>query len=308
MNFETRKIKIETLPEYLSAVRKDFGWSLEDVEKRSGISAKIINSLESGKFNELPAPVYVKGFLCKLSSIYGIDGQELIKQYKVEYEIQSQLSVTQSKSGLFSLRIFQNLTLTPKKLIFFITFFSVILILIYIIWQVIVIGQTPSLRVDFPKDNEVINESYVKVLGETDPGVSIFVNDQSVFVDSKGIFNSQVGITSGLKEIKVVAKSRFGKISIKNISILNNDINEQVGEKKKLEIFILEDVEYSYMVDEKDRVNEKGRSGEVKVLQADNQILFSTKNAGAIKVKVNGNDTGLLGRDGEELNNISFFK
>ena len=58
MLFEKKKVRIETLSEYLNAVRKNLDLSIEEVCAKTGISRKFLNALESGNFKELPADVY----------------------------------------------------------------------------------------------------------------------------------------------------------------------------------------------------------------------------------------------------------
>lgn len=92
MFFEQKKISTETLSEYLASVRNTLGLSLEDVAKKTGIKLKFLQGLESGDYKNLPADVYVLGFLKQLAELYTVASDEIVNQYKKEKNIQKQIS------------------------------------------------------------------------------------------------------------------------------------------------------------------------------------------------------------------------
>src|SRR5690554_5048623 len=91
MFFQTKKIQSETLGEYLTEIRTSLGLSVLDVVERTGIQKKFIEQLEQGSLAQLPADVYVCGFLKKLGALYTIAPEVLIAQYKKERNIAAQL-------------------------------------------------------------------------------------------------------------------------------------------------------------------------------------------------------------------------
>jgi cytoskeletal protein RodZ len=60
--FETKKINMETLPEYLKSARESFSYSVDHVAKITNISPKFVEYMEAGYYHRLPADVYVYGF------------------------------------------------------------------------------------------------------------------------------------------------------------------------------------------------------------------------------------------------------
>ena len=63
---------------------KVFFYDLNTVSRRTEISEKFLQALETGAYHKLPADVYVYGFLRKLGRLYRVDSAILIEQYNKE--------------------------------------------------------------------------------------------------------------------------------------------------------------------------------------------------------------------------------
>ena len=309
MIFETKKIQIETLSEYLSAVRANLNFSPVEVCKKTGISIKFLNALESGNLKILPADVYVYGFLRQLAQLYIIDQNILIEQYKKERGIESQIAkASKDSSSVIDGKFFGKLVITPKVLSFIFGAVFVTITILYIIWQVWSINKTPSLQIFSPENNAVISSSFVDVKGQTDPGMSVTVNDQIVFVDNKGNFQTQLGLSAGAKEISIVAKNRFDKVNSKVLNITGSASNTTIDSQRlELKVDFNSNVVLGFGIDDQPTQTLNFSKGDSKIFTATKQILLSTTDAGATKVTLNGQLLGPMGRAGETLNNVSFF-
>src|SRR5947207_1935253 len=82
--FKTKQVKIDTLGEYLQQVRKQLNLDLKTVSILAQIKLENLLSMEAGSYHELPADVYVRGFLKSLANFYHIKEQVLIDQYEKE--------------------------------------------------------------------------------------------------------------------------------------------------------------------------------------------------------------------------------
>ena len=65
----------------LKTVRRDHGFRLSDVARELRISADYLKLLESGEFDQLPAPAYVSGFVRSYGKFVGLDGAELANRF-----------------------------------------------------------------------------------------------------------------------------------------------------------------------------------------------------------------------------------
>ncbi len=308
MLFEKKKIQTETLSEYLSEVRNNLGFSPQEVCAKTGITFKFLQGLESGNFKVLPADVYVYGFLRQLASLYQVDPEDLILQYKKERGIEQHIAKhLQNSSRTWPRQRLPKVVITPKVLSLSLGAAFVFISLAYIIWQVGSINKTPSLKILEPADNAVIEASFVKVRGETDPGLSVTVNDQNIFVGADGEFETILSLTPGQKEIVVSSKNRFNKSVSKTLNITARlTKQEQNVTGLELKVDFTANVSVGVNIDNQGRQDFSFKSGETKTFFAKQQILLSTSDAGATQVSINGQSVGAIGRKGEALSNVVF--
>ncbi len=308
MLFEQKKIQIETLSEYLSAARKNLNFSISEVSKKTGIKTSFIENLESGNFKRLPADVYVLGFLKQLAELYLIGPKELANQYKKEKGIQKHLEHESGTAGArWGKKYFKKIVITPKLLSIFFILTFITMSLLYIIWQVWSINKAPSLQIMEPENNSVIAGSAVNVQGVTDPGIIITVNDQVIFVDQKGNFQTQLGLTPGAKEITILAKNRFGKTVSKLLRITGASQLPEDSKQLNLKIDFSATVVLSLTIDDGIQQTLQFAAGDSKTFTAKQKIVLSTSDAGATKVNLNGQNIGSLGKPHEQLNNLPFY-
>ncbi len=307
--FEKKKIQIETLSEYLREVRGNLKLSLDEVGKKTSIKPKFLELLESGEFLPLPPDVYVAGFLKQLGTLYSVEPEILISQYKKEKSIQEQLARQEKIGKNWKSRIIKKLVITPKFLSIFAGASFVLVSIMYIIWQVSSINRTPSLDIFEPQDRQVIQGSVVNVRGRTDPGMLVSVNDQNIFVESNGDFKTQLGLTSGTKELVITARNKFDKSISKTLSVTgdNKISNSNQDNRLQLKLEFSADVTLEYSIDDTPSQSVTFHNSDTKLLTGHDKIVISTSDAGATKATLNGQVLGLLGRPGEKLVNIPFF-
>lgn len=92
MNFSTYE-----LAKYLKTIREDLGYSIYDVNKLCEISPSYLSLMENGK--RRPSPIILK----KLSSIYHVDYNDLLKKAGFEDLIENEKTGMLKKIGAISL-------------------------------------------------------------------------------------------------------------------------------------------------------------------------------------------------------------
>lgn len=65
----------------LASLRRERGRSLADVESATKIMGRMLSSLEGERWDELPAPVYVKGYIQNYASFLRVDAAPLLEEY-----------------------------------------------------------------------------------------------------------------------------------------------------------------------------------------------------------------------------------
>lgn len=199
------------------------------------------------------------------------------------------------------------MVITPKILSLILGLTFVLLTIGYIAWQLWSIDKTPVLVVSQPTDNAVIPGSVVNVSGHTDPGADVTVNGQSIFVDSKGVFQTQAALSSGPEEITIMAANRFGKSLSKTINVTGAGSISSTPGPFQLSLSFSGPVSLSFAIDDQPSQTVSFSLGDNKTFTATQKILISTSDAGATKVSFNGQNLGAMGRPKEQLDNVQFF-
>ena len=312
MEFETKKLSMETLGEYLLEVRGQFGYTLEEVSQKTGIYEKFIHYIETGKYHLLPPGVYVLGFLKKLAQIYDISCEDLLNQYKKERGIvEHQASETLAGKNNLKERL-KKVSITPKLLTISGSALVGAVIFFYIVFQVFAINKTPNLVITEPGNDAVISGSSVNIVGSTEPGIVVSINGQNVFVDTDGNFHTTIGVAPGQKELKVEAVNKFGKKNEQRLALRVEEpiiagAETVVPSELQLQLKFIKKTKIEIEQDGIKLPSEIIPAGGVKELTAQNTVALTTYDAGSTKVILNGTDMGLLGKLGEKIT-IPFSK
>lgn len=89
--------------------------------------------------------------------------------------------------------------------------------------QTVVFDRTPpSLVLTSPDDPQISGRTTVTVAGKTEAGVHLTINGQPVAVDAEGNFTTELELTQGPNELRLVVADRAGN-EVRLISVLNVD-------------------------------------------------------------------------------------
>ena len=78
MTHKTEEIARETVGEYLRKERELRQISIEEVAEGTKISVRRLRFIEENKFDDLPAEIFIRGFIKNYAEYIGIDPQEAI--------------------------------------------------------------------------------------------------------------------------------------------------------------------------------------------------------------------------------------
>ncbi|HEY5468215.1 MAG TPA: RodZ domain-containing protein [Coriobacteriia bacterium] len=73
-----------TVGEILSAERRRQGKQLSDVVEGTKIRSRLIDALEQGRYDDLPSPAYVKGYIQSYARYLEIPAEPLLEQFRSE--------------------------------------------------------------------------------------------------------------------------------------------------------------------------------------------------------------------------------
>lgn len=232
--FTKKRIGTMTLAEKLKKLRSERRLSLNEISRNTGIQAKYIENLEEGNFEELPADVYVKGFLRNYANYLGVDEKVFLKAFEKEKTIHKNIKEKdkpeKNKNFIKPLQI-KSFSFTPKKIITTFILIAFVAITFFIYQEVGSFASTPRLVITSPKHDSQVDGNSVSIEGITEKDAKLFVNDQPIFVNDEGRFNENVMLQPGNNVINIVAINQFDKRSQESIIVKSNYENKQFEEE-----------------------------------------------------------------------------
>jgi cytoskeletal protein RodZ len=205
---------MKKLSEILRESRMEHGYSLDQVEKEIKIKKEFLKAIEENRYTDLPSDTYAAGFVKNYGLYLGLPEQKVLALFRRDYKARKSEYVpkfrkktyTKTKSFFFS----------PKGGIFLA---AALVILIYLGFQLGSIFLGPDLTLTSPRNNTSIEKNIVEVTGETDPYAILEINGESTYVGLDGSFRKSIYIFSGEQKIRVVAKNRFGKATVQEVTV-----------------------------------------------------------------------------------------
>lgn len=83
----------------------------------------------------------------------------------------------------------------------------------------------PDLTVDQPQDGVTLNgdrQKKIKISGQTEPNVSLTLNDRLIIIDQEGKFSTDFTLSEGENELKIIAIDKAGNQTEKDLKIIFN--------------------------------------------------------------------------------------
>mgnify|MGYP001563052442 CR=1 FL=1 len=195
---------MRTIGDILKTARTTKRYSLKKVERETKIKKEFVDAIERGDWIALPDFPVVSGFVKNLASFLEVDVKTAYATLKRDY-LPRGLSINPKPDvgGKFNW--------TPKYTFFLGIVMVVVALLGYLGFQFIKFNSPPALEVAKPPDSFIAISNKIDVSGKTDSDATIRINNQLVLVGDDGVFNGQIEIFEGTKEITIIATSRSGK-------------------------------------------------------------------------------------------------
>lgn len=322
--FVKKSVRTLTLGEKLSNLRNERRISLKEVSRATRIQAKYLEYLELGEYSNLPADVYVKGFLRVYAQFLGVDDAILMRLYEKEKGIKKNLE--KIGSGKAKAREKINMTpflITPKIIAFFVGASVFLGGFFYLYNEINAFANTPKLIIINPsQDSTERDMATVSIEGITDKDARVLINDQAVLVSDNGRFNEELSLQNGINIIKIEAINRFDKVASKDLIVQSN---------YKQEISIIQEAQKEDISREQEKIAMEIRidpgpvwinievdgnlvfsgtmlTGAVQSFLATEKISISSGKANATHLRWNGKDIGALGETADSIKERVFDK
>lgn len=191
--------------------------TLRAAEEATKIRTKFLEAIEADDYANLPSVSYAKGFIKNYSEFLGLDSHKVLAFFRRQTtEIPKTSILPKGVSEPLNRSPFQ---LTPGKFLAFLVAGLVSTFLLYLGFQYHGLRRAPVLEIESPKNQTVVTEKRIDVLGKTDPDATVTVQGVSVLVRSDGKFFDQVNLEPGVNTITIVATSRIGKTKTATLEV-----------------------------------------------------------------------------------------
>ncbi|HRY76655.1 MAG TPA: helix-turn-helix domain-containing protein [Candidatus Paceibacterota bacterium] len=199
-----------TLSEILQKEREAKRLTVEDVNQKTNVPLKYIVALEEADFSNLPAPVYTRGYLKKISQLLNLNEEELWNLFLKERSASKAPTIDTLPQNRFAqplkwhyvvLKILKSLPV----IIITVTVAGFLFIQVKSFWG------APYLKLDNPAIDLATQDESIKVEGLGRPNSYITLNGKEIYLGKDGKFSEEIYLNPGKNEITVAAKSRLGK-------------------------------------------------------------------------------------------------
>ena len=195
-----------SLGKKLRQLRLSAGFSFDSLELKTKISAQHLRNLEKEKFDRLPAPVFVRGFLKKWAQATNGDARELQHIYNQSARSFSSKYILEP----VSYRVFR---FPPARYIFIVLCIaSAIALFSYIYYNQFIAVRNPQVQITYPIDVDSVSLTQsVRLEGNTQSVERLIINDTPVALNQNGTFLYHYALQKGLNTILFIATNRDGE-------------------------------------------------------------------------------------------------
>lgn len=194
--------------------------SLEEVSHKTKIDIRYLKILEKGDFFELPQGVYGRSFLKQYASFLDINISgvlEIFDNIKEEKKASNKNlfsnQVVKNKYFLAIPKLFKNILILVVAGVFF----------TYLVFSINKINSSPFLEVVFPPDDYKTSEKNIEIVGRAEEGAEVFINGENVLISFDGSFKQKINLKTGINEVTVEAKKKYGETMVIKKQILTTE-------------------------------------------------------------------------------------
>ena len=192
---------------YLRQIRLKKKISLAAIARQTKIPLKTLQALEANRFDQLPPPTFIKGFIKKYLQVLDVSPQRALALFRRDYAFHQKTQIL--PSGLVHPPATSSWT--PKKTFFLGLFLFLLLLTSYLYLQFRSFSQPPPLTVLQPEENQLVTRKTVVLKGKTDPDATLQVNGQTLTLQPDGSFQQEYVLSLGEEVLVFTATSRRGK-------------------------------------------------------------------------------------------------
>ena len=205
----TNRETLRTLGEQLRYLRESAELSLGELAEKTRIQKKYLEWLEDERFDLLPPPVYVRGFVTRWAEACEADVAHILLQLD---RVQALLVRDRHKERSWAHPARNSFVLTGRMLAAFAVGAVLLSGVLYTGVQYLHIGGSPVVEIQYPASLEVIvSEQWIVIQGSTENIKHLTVAGQEIDLSPDGSFSKQVALQEGVNVVRIEAEGKNGE-------------------------------------------------------------------------------------------------
>jgi len=198
-------MKQETLGQIFKRYRQADNIKIEQIERETKISKRMILAVENDDYGSLPDDLYVKNIIKTYAKYLSLDFNRLLAIYEQSKE-KGKLELNGVKKNRPA-----RIILTPNRARNSLIGLIIVILLLYFGLQVNRIFKAPELIVYEPVQNLIIRENFIDIKGKAEKEARVFINEKEVFLNKNSEFKATLDLQKGLNIIKITAVKKHSK-------------------------------------------------------------------------------------------------
>jgi cytoskeletal protein RodZ len=197
----------ELFSEFFNERLKKRGLTLPQLSELSGISLKHLEQFAHGRFENMPASPYLRGYFVRLGSILGFEPLEWWERVRHDGALSRSGGTDTLPKNRFHMR--ENRAMIGLGVI-------LLLVALYFGLRATKIIGKPDLEVTAPKEDTTrTSESHIFISGTMKNGDEVDIcleqSCEQIPLDTDGVFQRDVQLVPGMNTVKIMAKKILGR-------------------------------------------------------------------------------------------------
>ncbi|MDP1713277.1 MAG: DUF4115 domain-containing protein [Anaerolineales bacterium] len=264
----------------LRARRELISLTVEEVERHTRLRAVFVKALEAGLFDKLPSPVQTRGMLANYSTFLGLDADVILLRFADALLARRREKYAETPREKIQMEVVPSMPLL-RTFIAGDLIFGLLMIVILVALAIWGVGRVASSQDDRNQIVQPAAPAIVDVLGDA-PLPTASLELTFVAVADNPLVTSPAGEALTTPDAPTPGTNANVVVSV----------------------FAVERTFVRISVDGAVAFEGRMAPREMKVFEADNQVVVLTGNAAAIRVTYNGRDLGLMGGVGQVVSRV----
>lgn len=201
---------MQTVGQLIKKARGEKKLNLDDVAKATKIRVRYLEALENDEYSLLPSAIAAKGFIKNYGRLLGLPVETLLALFRRDF-IETETGQVVPRGMVKPLNRPTALSWTPTRTMVLLVGLATVLLGGYFARQLLLLGGSPSLTLDQPLADQVLEGRTVTVRGKVDPDSTVEVNQQLASVEKDGTFQAVIELPPGKNTIMATAVSKSKK-------------------------------------------------------------------------------------------------